>query len=357
MDQVLTKAFDGLTIEEISSIFPQRMTMEADRETLAHIRNRVLERLGAAAKAQDTAFPPQQPAMPMRKRQKLTRTLLIAAVITLLAAVGALALSPGGGRFLASLFGQENFDIVEQYIMADLAQTSDGRFKLTLESALSDGHDYYVVFSVGSLDGSSLGGRFPDVRFSFDLETPSRIMPGFQLERLDTGENTDNCAYYIALIRSSQSAIRSMRMEISRMFAFDGSLEDIPADLSAEAEFAPCPLSVGGAEDGAFRNIELSPFGLWIDVYEEWEGTDALSRGLPLYDIFLLYQDGSRVGAKAEQFADPDYLEALGWGGMQMPNGTHQSYISVRFIRFVDIGKVKAVIIQGREYPLSMAGN
>lgn len=355
MEELLTSAFDGITIEELSPVCPVQITADISAEVLQRIRSRVLARLGAENEKAAEAPAVLRSDPPARRRNKLFRTLLIAAIIALLAAASALALSLGGGRFLASLFGQKNYDIIQQYVMADLAQASDGKLNLTLESALSDGHYHFVVFSVGMLDGSSLGDRFPDVKFSFALETPSRIQPGFQLERLASVETTDSRAYYIALIHSSQGAILSMRMEISRLFAFDGRLEDIPAALAVEADFAPCPLAVGGDDSGVFRNIELSPFGLWIDVHETWEEDDSLSAGLPIYDISLLYEDGSLIGASAEQFADPEHLESIGWGGMQMPNGTHQSYISVRFASFVDIGEVEAVVIQGQKYPLSRA--
>ena len=356
MEQILTFAFDGITVEELTAVCPPGMTAELDPAVFLRIQNRVLKKLDTES---DKADEPQvkHPSPSTRNRKRLARTLLIAAVIALVAAVGAVALSLGGGRFLAALIGGDNYDLVQQYIMADLASVNDGRLNLTLESALSDGHYYFVVFSVSSLDESDLGDRFPDVEFSFDLETPSRVKPGFQLERLETEENTGSFQYYLASIHSSQSVIRSMRMDISRMFSFDGSLDDIPASLSAEAGFTPCPIAVGGETAGAFQNIELSPFGLWIDVFEAWEGSDTRSDGLPLYDVFLLYEDGSKVGARAEQFANPDYMEELGWGGVQMPNGTHQSYISIRFARFVDISKVKAVIIHGQEYPLNMGGN
>ncbi len=356
MESILISSFDRLTVEEVNLICPSRITAELKPSILAHIRSRVQDRISAEAK-QTRSGPHALPSgAPIKgKRKNLTRTLLIAAVIALLAAVSVLALTLGGGRFLASLLGQKNYSIVEQYVLADLAQVSDGNLNLTLESALSDGHYHFVVFTVSSVDGSSLGDRFPDVEFAFTLETPSRVKPGFQLERLDTGENTDSRVSYLALIRSSQSAIRSMHMEISRMFSLDGSLEDIPAALSAEADFKPCPLASGGEAEGIFRRIELSPFGLWVDVFAEWEGDDSLSAGLPIYDVYLLFSDGSRIGARAEQFSDAEYMEGIGWGGTQMPNGTHRSYLSVRFTRFVDISKVKAVVIQGREYPLSMS--
>lgn len=354
MEQLLTKAFDGCTVEEINNICPVHITYEISPEILDRIRNRVMVRIGAGSDKTTETTEELHRDHPIKRNKKLARTLLIAAIIALLAAVSALAVFWGGGRFLASLFGQENYDIVEEYILADLAQVSDGAYSLTLESALSDGHYNFVVFSISSLDGRDLGDRFPDVKFDFTLETPARIQPGFQLERLKTEEDSESCEHFIALIHSSQSAIRSMRMEINRMFAFDGSLEDLPTELKVEADFKPCPLSVSRSSTGVFRNIELSPFGLWIDVDEAWEEDDSLSEGLPIYDVYLSYKDGGQIGARAEQFAEPEYLEEIGWGGIQLPNGTHQSYISIRFEQFVDISNVKAVIIDGQEYPISL---
>ena len=357
MEQRLINAFDSLTIEELNTICPVHISSELDQKVLERIRNRVIERLGAGSEKTVEIRREMQHDTPIERKARLLRTLLIAAIIALLAAASVLAISLGGGRFLESLFGRENYDMIEQYVMSDLAQESEGNLRLTLESALTDGHYYYVVFSVGSLDGSSLGDRFPDIEFTFTLESPSRIQPGFQLEKLDMGESTDSLAYYVALIRSSQSEIQSMRMELRRLFSLDGSQAEIPAAMAVEANFIPCPLAVGGDSEGAFRSIELSPFGLWIDVYDHWEEDDALSAGIPIYDIFLLYEDGSQIGVKAEQFADPEYLERIGWGGMQLPNGTHQSYISIRFNSFVDVSKVKAVVIHGQEYPLRMGGS
>ena len=353
MEEILNNAFDGFTVEELDSICPVHVTSELNSETFERIRNQVIARINAAAKTTSEIHEVPQPDTPSRKI-KLIRTLLIAAIVVIFAAVSALAISLSGGRFLASLFGRDNYNIVEEYVMADIAQVSDGKYNLTLESALSDGHYHFVVFSVASVDGSSIGDWFPDVEFDFTLESPSRIKPGFQLERLDTDDSSDNCAFFIALIRSSQSAIRSMQMNVSWLYAFDGSLEDIPVALSVKADFVSCPLVTGGDSDSIFRNIELSPFGLWIDVFEAWEDDDSLSEGLPIYDIYLRYEDGKQIGAKAEQFADAEYLEGIGWGGVQLPNGTHQSYISIRFAQFVDSSKVKAIVINGQEYSLSM---
>ena len=353
MERILNNAFDGFTVEELNTVCPVHITSELSPEAFERIRNQVISRMGAAAKTTSRIREAPRPDTPSGKT-KFTRTLLIAAIVVIFAAVSVLAISLSGGRFLASLFGRDNYNIVEEYVMSDLAQVSDGKYNLALESALSDGHYHFVVFSVASVDGSSIGDRFPDVEFDFTLETPSRIKPGFQLERLDTEDSSDNCAYFIALIRSGQSTIRSMQMNVSRLYAFDGSLEDIPLTLSVNADFVSCPLATGGDSESIFRKIELSPFGLWIDVFEAWEDDDSLSAGLPIYDIYLRYEDGKQIGAAAEQFADTEYLEDIGWNGAQLPNGTHQSYISIRFAQFVDISKVKAIVINGQEYLLSM---
>lgn len=353
MEQILNNAFDGLTVEELDSICPVQITSELSTETFERIRNQVMAQISTAAKTTAEIREALRHDAPSG-RIKLTRTLIIAAIVVVLAAVSVLAISLSGGRFLASLFGRDNYSIVEEYVMSDIAQVSDGKYSLTLESALSDGHYNYAVFSVKSVDGSSLGNRFPDVEFDFTLENPSRIKPGFQLERLDTDDSSDNCAYFVALIHSSQSTIRSMQMNVSRMYSLNGSLEDIPVALSVKADFVSCPLATGGDSESIFHNIELSPFGLWIDVFEAWEDDDSLSEGLPIYDIYLRYEDGKQIGATTKQFADVEYLEGIGWGGVQLPNGTHQSYISIRFAQFIDSSKVKAIIINGQEFLLSM---
>ena len=345
MEQTIIRAFDTLTTEEIETMIPDSMTFDFPADKMRQIQVGVLQKLRAAEEHKSLA---------VAKGRHTVKALLIAAVVVVLLAASAMAVYfSGGSRFLSQLFGEENFKKVENSVLNDIAQVSDENISLTLESALSDGHYYYVVFSVTSLNGRNIAELFPDVTFQFTREVQSRIQPAFQIERLETEENSDTHTVYTALIRSDE-LIQSMKMDLTRLFSMNSSAEAIDCALSVETDFLPCPIASGGIPDGKFRNIELSPFGLWIDVFEAWENSDALASGLPIYDVSIEFKDGSVTGATVAQFADFAYLESIGWGGMQLPNGTHQSLISIRFSGFIDTATVQSVTIDGVKIPVSI---
>ena len=346
MDKYLMNAFDELTAEELESIVPEGdMHFELPGETILRMQEHALQKLRAAHAEAVT--------QPRSRIRRLSKTLLIAAVVVVLLAASVLAYRLGGGRFLEEAFGGSNYDLVKEYVMSDVDRATDGTLTLTLESALTDGHSYYAVFSVAREDGGSMAGMLPDVSFEFELTEPSRIRPGFQIEKLDTEENSESCTYYIALIRSKNAPIASMSMSLTRLIAFEPGRAEVAADLTVKADFLPCPAAVGGSETGVFRSIALSPFGLWIDVCESWAGGE-LSEGRPIHDVYLRYKGGETVGAEAARFADGDYMESIGWGAEQVPNGNDRSYISIRFTRFVEVDRVEAVILDGDEYPLRL---
>ena len=345
MEQYLTNALDSLTAEELTDITPEDMHFALPGNALLRIQDSVMQKLRASG--------PEPAVQPTKPGRRVSATLLIAAVLVILLAAGALAYRLGGARFLEEAFGDGNYDLVKEYVMSDVDRAADGTLALTLESALTDGHYYYAVFSVAREDGGSMAGLMPDVSFDFELTEPSRIRPGFQIEKLDTAENSESCTYYLALIRSKNAPISSLSMSLTRLVPWDSGQAEMTADLTVKADFLPCPSAVGGTENGKFRSIALSPFGLWIDVFESWAGGE-ISEGRPIHSVYLRYKDGDTTGAEAAQFADDDYMEALGWGAEQLPNGDGRSYISIRFTRFVDVDRVEAVILDGDEYPLRL---
>lgn len=345
MERALTWVFDGLNMEEVKRIIPESMSVDLGTDMLLRIQEGALRRLHSAK---------TEAAKKTIRSGKRIKTFLIAAAIIIMMTAGALAVTLNGGRFLEELFGSRNYDAVSNYVLGDLAQVCDENLTLTLESALSDGHYYWVVFSVERTDGGSVNGLFPDVNIDFTLENPSRVKPAFQMERLETEENSESHAHFITLIRSSVP-VTAMELKMKRFYTVDGSLSEVICDLSVGAEFKPCPVARGGETEGVFRNIELSPFSLWVDVFEPWENSDALSESFPIHDVYIRYKDGTLVGARADQFADEGYMEEIGWGGIQYPDGTGKSLISIRFTGFIDIETVESVVIDGADYPLNIA--
>ena len=124
-------------------------------------------------------------------------------------------------------------------------------------------------------------------------------------------------------------------------------------DVSIESGFLPCPLARGGESEGVIRNIELSPFSLWIDVYEPWERGDGPVTEVPTHGVALKFRDGETVGASAAQFSDGEYMESIGWSAIQRPTATDQALIFIRFLP-LDIGKVVSVVVDGVEYPVTL---
>ncbi len=344
MDEMLTKAFDSYTLEEVDGIAPKELSFELPAETLLRLQDSVLEKLRAEGR---TGAAPH-----VKKKRRWVKTLLIAAVIAALLAAGALAAYLSGSRFFVRLFGGESYDVIGDYVMADLAEADDGVLRLTLESALSDGHYQYVVFSVERLDGGSISGFLPDVDFEFTLAEPSRLKPAWQYEELDTPENSDRCIYCLAGVRS-EVPVTGLTMRLRGLYSTEDGHRELTTDVAIESGFLSCPLARGGESGGVFCNIELSPFSLWIDVYEPRERGDGPVTEVPTHGVALKFRDGGTVGASAAQFGDPDYMQSIRWDAIQRPNGTNQSLIFIRFLP-QDIGKVEAVVIDGVEYPVTL---
>ena len=347
MDKILTTAFDCFTLEEVQQILPKELSFELPAETLLRLQDKALEKLRVGGVAAAV-----KPARPGGKSRRFVKTLLIAAIIAALLAAGALAAWLSGSRFFSQLFGNDSFDIIGDYVMSDVAEADDGTLRLTLESALSDGHYEYVVFSVERLDGGSVAGFLPYVDFEFTLAEPSRLKPAWQYEMLDTPENSDSRIYCLAGIRS-EVPVTGLTMRLRGLYSTEDSHQELTTDVAIESGFLPCPLARGGDSEGVFRNIELSPFSLWIDVFEEWEHSDAPVTEVPTHDVALKFRDGETVGASAAKFADGEYMQSISWDAIQRPNGTGQSLIFIRFLP-LDIGKVVAVVIDGVEYPVKL---
>ncbi len=346
MDKMLTLAFDNFSVEEVEQIAPKVLSCELPAETLLRLQEKAVEKLKSGGATTGVSV------RSTRRSHKITKTLLIAAIVAVLLAAGALAVWLSGSRFFSQLFGSEGMDIIGEYVLSDMAEANDGVLRLTLESALSDGHYEYVVFSVERLDGGNVTEFLPDVDFEFTLAEPSRLKPAWQYEKLDTPENSNSRIYCLAGIRSD-IPITGLTMRLKGLYSTEDGHRELTTDVSIESSFLSCPLARGGESEGVIRNIELSPFSLWIDVYEPREQDNGPVTEVPTHGVALKFRDGETVGASAAQFADGEYLQSICWDAIQRPNGTNRSLIFIRFLP-LDIGKVVSVVIDGVEYPVKL---
>ena len=141
--------------------------------------------------------------------------------------------------------------------------------------------------------------------------------------------------------------------EKQTLYSTEDGHRELTTDVVIESGFLPCPMARGGESEGVFRKIELSPFSLWIDVYEPREQSGGPVTEVPTHGVALKFRDGGTVGASAEQFGDREYMQSICWAAIQRPTGTNQSMIFIRFLP-LDIGMVEAVVIDGVEYPVTL---
>ena len=337
MEKTLQDLFDSLDTQELDALWDGELTLSLPGGT----RRRLAASLLSA--------PGSTPGR-VRGARKLRRTVLIAAVLAGLLLVSALALYLSGARFFRELLPEESYRQAEDYIFSELCTAENESCRAVLECAMRDGHYCTMILSLERLDGGSLEGTLPEL----DVEVSpaaGRLRPGTALEWLETAENTAEKRHYLLVCKS---IAQYERVELTlRGLRTGGEQElwDEPLTLSAALTSAP---TLSG-EQGDMQ-LTLSPFGLWIDLSEEWEGTNLLSSGRPVHTIRLVYADGTEKGATAEEFRDRQRMEELGWGAEQMPNNSGRSYITIRFTFFEDLSKITAVRIDDTLIPLQKTG-
>ena len=331
MEKELQKLFDSLDPEEISPLPNGSFSYPLARSRENRVTADILHRIGISAYAEG-------------KKRNAGRIVLIAAILTVLLMISAVAYYLSGGRFFQSLLPQESYQIAESFIFSDLCAAQNESCRFTVESAMRDGHYTTVILSLEALDGNSLEGVYPDLDVT--VSPAGRLCPGMSLEALQTEENMANKRYYILLVKSTE---RFEQADLHLKGLRTGSeTESWPEPLSLSAEVTSAPVLKG---EYAEIKAELSPFGLWIDLPEKWEGTELLSASRPVHDLFLTYTDGTEKGASAEEFADPERMETIGWGATEMPNGSGRAYISIRFTFFEDLSQIEALRLDNMRIP------
>ena len=366
MNIFLHSALDKMDIADISEIAKNKMTFNLPDDALYTIRSMVFKKTGLLDPRVNTAY---------RKTGRTAFKILLAAVLLAsLLAVTAIAAALSGGRFFHTIFGSGGYDIIDDYIMTDLAVTENEQLRLTVESALSDGHFSYIVFSVERLDGGSMSRLTPDMEIKTAYLQQGYSDRGMYFERLETEENTDSLVYYIAYIKTGLD-LKTVDLNLYGLKPLSSEDQnERKSYLSVSIPDGYCHMNAGEHMDtDAYANefignISLSPFGLWIDLYRnqnkpadengmyrsQLEGGTVSYDGLPQRDIFLCYKNGKTVGAAADQFSDMEYMHSIGWTNVtRLPNKNGNSYISIRFDHIADIDKVKSVRIGTTEYMLS----
>ena len=192
---------------------------------------------------------------------------------------------------------------------------SNEKYCVTINDIETDQHNVIVRFSVGK------SGRRSDFFFY----------------------TWQNVVYHTVHIRRlTQATELSLKINTLQDFANE---KEFPVDITIEMKSLEPYEQIEIPDHGHYTDMTLSPLGLWI-----WDATiqgSELHESLPQHDIYLVFQDGSRMGYSAAEYEEKFSAgEELSWEADQVPY-KEQTYISIVFQNKIDIHEVTAIEIDG----------
>lgn len=289
-------------------------------------------------------------APPRRRHGKALRAALIAAAVLLLLALAALAASETG--LLASLFSGK-YSLIEDYVSHVEAVAENEKLRLTLHEAVTDGSCAAVIFSVERLDGGSLAGWRPEAEIlpldgaGTPLRSGASVTDG-----LETEAATD-CHRWFLWFTYGRTGLARVSLNLNGMINRTTEQRLDCAALTVEADLTPCPVKLGkrGGDPEAkelYPSIVLSPLSLSVLCQVNVAGMEPGSyvrpervhNGEALCTVELLFRDGSLRDISAQVARRIVTLS------------TGDDLLTCIFGELLEIGSVRAVRIDGMDYPL-----
>ena len=293
-----------------------------------------------------------------RKLSHPVRTaLILAAVIALLALLGVAAKETG---FLERLF-PEKYETIEEYVNHIAVTTENESLRLTLHEAVTDGYTVLLVYTVERLDGGSMEGWGPDhiIRAQTDEGYPLTYISSGG-EALDTGETNPAKSTNVWWCYGWTGGLGRAYFRLFGLRNWETGETFTPGYLEAAVELKPCPTRTAKLRGDLstkelYSDIVLSPFGFRAHVMtnigamtlENAPEPDQTHINDPWTgSLELVFRDGE---VQSVDLTDIAYLRK---------DSTCQgvSLLNVQFRDLVDIRQVKALRIDGVEYPLENRG-
>jgi hypothetical protein len=291
-------------------------------------------------------------AAPARRlRRKALRIALIAAAVLALLALAALAASESG---LLERYFPGSYDLISDYVTHVEAVTENEILRLTLHEAVTDGARTLVAYTVERLDGGGMAGWEPEAEI-----TPhymgGRVFSGGSrsgttIDQSETAKRT----YLWCCSSTDETALESVSIRLLGLKSTVNRGEQLDAgSLTLEASLNACPvrmakrLGSAGDED-LVVSVRISPLSLRVLSYRNLAGMkpgdvekkeDIHTVGGPSdRRVELLFRDGSRQHVSMRhRSTDSSGIVVLMGDFWDLP----------------DVSRVKAVVIDGREYPLT----
>lgn len=279
-----------------------------------------------------------------RRYVKIVAAAVIAAALLI---GGAIAASSDG--FLSELFG-ESYDIIGDYVMMEPISVENEYARLTVESALSDGFNAYVIYSVERLDGGTIENMGLEMETNPIYESQNTKYGGHFTEPFVTGKETPQKQWY-KLYRSGDTGLVGMEIRLFGLRNWETGERVNFGELKQEITFKESPLKIGGPGGDpmggeVYTKVILSPLGLRIRARVNLNPLTPNGSGemaQPEYiseancSAVLIYKDGSR-----SEITEPLYRRFA----------AVRYDIVANFAEPVDIEQVDAIEIDGLRYEL-----
>ena len=310
-----------------------------------------MELMNALGEAEEELTWPVLNARTRRPRRTL-RALLVAAAMLVLLALAALAASESG--LLARWF-PESYDLIEEYVSHVEAVSENDTLRLTLHEAVTDGARTLVAYSVERLDGGSMAGWSPETEIDLRTAQGRVFLTGSRSEMTVGQEEAAKRTYLWVCNSSDEAALAGVSLRLLGLEQASGGGRLDAGALRLEADLSACPVRaarrVGDPSDRELVvSIRLSPLSLHIRSLRnlagmtpenaEPVGVDSAVGAPPDTRVELLFRNGSRrdvTGAMTQRSKSSEGWTVLSGGFWELP----------------DVSRVKAVVIDGREYPLA----
>jgi len=282
------------------------------------------------------------------KSMRKTVKIALAAVIAAALLIGA-AIAKSSDGFLSELFG-ESYDIIGDYVMMEPISVENEFARLTVESALSDGFNAYVIYSVERLDGGTIENMGLDIETTPIYESQNTHYGGHFSEPFVTGKETSQKQWY-KLYRSGDTGLVGMEIRLFGLHNWETGERVNFGELKQEITFKESPLKTGGPGGDPmgselYTKIILSPLGLRIRAR---------------VNLNVLTPDGSGEMAQPEYIGEADCTAELIYkdgSRHEITESLYRRFASVRydivanFAEPLDIEQVEAIEIDGLRYEL-----
>lgn len=297
------------------------------------------------------------------KKSKI-RILTIAAVICLMS-ITVFAMTSGLDYF-KSIFG-DSAAMVRDDIQSPLLSNVSDDYRITVESLLSDGYKTNMVVSLESLKGSQINDEASGL-FSVGLKDKSGAAKGISYSCEALEEFRQGYKYFYRIEASSLNSHRDSSIEVALRKQGAALKIDIPVEHSTAAKEFKIDAKNYKNKNYRPETLQLSPLGVLVIGSEE-----QAKGGLPTAEIILLVKDGTTEELMSDLSFDSnesgDDTVVTGGGGVVIVEDGQQAPLVTRtmgernpdgkvvttgyFSRILDLNQVKAIIVDGTEYPMS----